>query len=200
MKVSYSGPRPSISQHGIVFHDGKEDKYVYLIIALQILNAIDKDYEEHKSYSYDTNTKRLSDDEMIAILTQYDSNLEKIAEQEALSYQLKLDEEEQEIALRKDLEDVERTAWINNLKIMREYRIQRAVNKIYYMHAVEYIANVIKREHIKEIDTPFYEKYWHVLQTIEGKISSTKSSLHTDLKVERNKDGKLIAKLFIIGY
>lgn len=57
MKIKYAGPRPQISHHGVSFKDGKEDKYVYLMIALQILKAIDKDYEEKKSYSYDLETK-----------------------------------------------------------------------------------------------------------------------------------------------
>ncbi len=42
MKIKYLSARPMISHHGIDFKDGKEDKYVYLIIAVQILKAIDK--------------------------------------------------------------------------------------------------------------------------------------------------------------
>lgn len=83
---------------------------------------------------------------------------------------------------------------------MRDYKLQRAINKIYYMNAIEDISAVIRREHIKEIDTPFYEKYWHVLQTIEGKLTSIKSAIYTDLKVESNVDGSLIAKLLIHGH
>ena len=40
-KIRYSGPRPMISQYGIEFKEGKEDKYVYLTISIQILKAID---------------------------------------------------------------------------------------------------------------------------------------------------------------
>jgi len=200
MKIAYAGPRPYITQHGISFKDGKEDKYVYLIIALQILNAIDKDYEDTKSYSYDTKTKRLSDEQMHDILIKYQPDLEKLAQEAYNSYSIKLDEEVDEIKARTDISQVERDVWVNNLNIMRDYKLQRAINKIYYMNAIEDIAAVIKREHIKEIDTPFYEKYWHVLQTIEGKLMSVKSSIYTDLKVEPNDDGPLIAKLFIHGH
>jgi hypothetical protein len=35
---------------------------------------------------------------------------------------------------------------------------------------------------IKELDTPFNEKFWHILQTIEGKLSLHKVS--SNLKVE----------------
>jgi len=43
MTIKYVGPRPTISHRGINFKDGKEDKYVYLMIGIQILQAIDKD-------------------------------------------------------------------------------------------------------------------------------------------------------------
>ncbi|MEA3384474.1 MAG: hypothetical protein U9Q20_07385 [Campylobacterota bacterium] len=199
MKIKYSGPRPFINHHGISFKDGKEDKYVYLMIALQILKAIDKDYEDLKNYSYDLSTKRLSDDEMFSTMKSYEPELEKIANDEATNYGLKLEEEIQDIDKNQTINSTEKTAWINNLKIMKEYRVQRAINKIYYMHAIEYISTVIKREHIKEIDAPFYEKYWHVLQTIEGQFSNIKTPISTNLKVEPDKNGELIAKLIIEG-
>jgi hypothetical protein len=199
MKIKYAGPRPQISHHGVSFKEGKEDKYVYLMIALQILKAIDKDYEDKKSYSYDLETERLSNDEMLNIITSYKPDLEEIARKEAAAYGLKLDEEVEEVEHNSTLSEVEKKIWINNLNIMKEYRIQRAVNKIYYMHAIEFIAAVIKREGIKEIDTPFYEKYWHVLQTIEGQFSDTKTPISTELKVEPDKEGQLIARMFITG-
>lgn len=199
MEIQYAGPRPLISHHGVSFKDGKEDKYVYLMIALQILKAIDNDFEEKKSYSYDLKTKRLSNDEMLKILLSYDKNLEKIAQDEALSYEQKLDEEVVQVEENTTIKAIEKDIWIKNLNLMKQYRIQRAVNKIYYMHAIEFIAQVIKQQAIKEIDTPFYEKYWHVLQTIEGQFSSVKTPISTQLKIEPNKDGFLTAKLFISG-
>ena len=80
---------------------------------------------------------------------------------------------------------------------MREYKIQRAVNKIYYIHSIKHIATIIKREKIKEIDTPFYEKYWHVLQTIQGKLSEGRTSIGSNLKVELHAMKGMVAKLFI---
>lgn len=196
MTIKYSGPRPVISQHGIEFKDGKEDKYVYLIIATQILVAIDKDYDEQKSYSYDTATKRFTDDELLNIMLSYEPDLKERVIQEELSYEKHLDEEIEQIKNKTDLQKVEIEAWVNNLKIMKKYRIQRAINKIYYQHCVHDIAKVIKREKIKEIDTPFFEKYWHTLQTIQGALSEGRDSVGSDLKIEQTDKG-MIAKLFV---
>ena len=196
MTIKYAGPRPEISHHGIQFKDGKEDKYVYLIIAIQILKAIDKDYEEKKSYSYDTKTKRFTDAELLDIMNTYEPNLKETVMQEEIRYEEHLQEEIAHVEERKDLKEIERDAWIENLNIMQQYRIQRAVNKIYYIHCVADIAKVIKREKIKEIDTPFYEKYWHVLQTIQGTLSEGRDSVGSDLKVENTSEG-MIAKMFV---
>ena len=197
MKLKYVGPRPVISQHGIQFKNGKEDKYVYLMIALQILKSIDKDYDKTKAYSYDTSTKRLSDAEMMEVINSYEDKLNETILSEEESYKLRIKKEIETIKQRGNLKDIEKTAWINNIKLMSNYRIQRAVNKIFYMHCIDHIKNVILRENIKEIDTPFYEKFWHVLQTIQGSLGVGRKSVNTNIEIVADKKGKMVAKLFI---
>ncbi len=196
MEIKYAGPRPVISQHGIDFKDGKEDKYVYLIIAAQILKAIDKDYEEKPFYSYDTSTKRFSDDEILDMILSYEPDLKEVVVKEEMDFEKHLEDEIEQVQSRTDLKEIEKRAWVNNFNIMKKYRIQRAINKIYYIHCIKQISEVIKREKIKEIDTPFYEKYWHVLQTIQGSLSSGRDSYGSDLKVESDEN-TMVAKLFV---
>jgi hypothetical protein len=197
MRIEYAGPRPMISQHGVEFKEGKEDKYVYLMISIQILQAIDKNYEGHKSYSYDTTTKRFTNAEIHNILDSYSGTLEQDVENEEKFYTEKIDVEIEDIKSRTNLKESEIEAWVKNLEIMRKYRIQRSINKIYYMHSIELIKQIIKREEIKEIDTPFFEKYWHVLQTIQGALEEGRRSVHTNLEIQKVDDDTMIAKLFI---
>jgi len=196
MQIKYVGPRPFITHHGITFKDGKEDKYVYLMIGFQILKAIDKDFSEQKSYSYDVNSKRFSNEEILSAMLQYEPNLEHDITKEITLYEQKLNHEIEDVA-NKNLSQIEKEVLVNNLKIMKEYRIQRAINKIYYMHNVFEIASVIKREKIAEIDTPFYEKYWHVLRTLQGELLKYKNSINTELKIEKNSKGDMVSKLLI---
>ncbi len=197
MKIKYVGPRPEISEHGVTFKTGKEDKYVYLSVAVQILIALDKNCKDEKSYSYNTSQRALSDMEMLDTMLKFEPTLEESILKEKEAYAKHLDEEIEHIKQREHMNPLNKEIFINNYKIMKEYRLQRAVNKMYYMHCVQEIVDVIKKEHIKEIDAPFQEKYWHVLQTIEGALISLKSSLSCDLKIDRDKDDNLIAKLFI---
>lgn len=197
MKIKYTGPRPIINQHGVTFKDGKEDKYVYLLIGIQILQAIDKDFSEQKTYSYDITTQRVSDEVILKTLLKYAPNLEVDIKKEKRDYLAHLEHEIEQIKQRDTLSDVEKEVWINNLELMKNYRVQRAINKIYYMHNINEIAKIIKREKIEEIDTPFYEKYWHVLRTVQGELSKNRSSINSDLKIDKNPKGDMVAKLRI---
>ena len=198
MNIKYAGPRPLITHHGVTFKDGKEDKYVYLMIAIQILKAIDKDFADHKAYSYDVDTKRLTNEEILNTMIQYEPNLEQDTHKQKILYEQKLDKEMEDV-VKKNISDLEKEILVNNLKIMKDYRTQRAINKIYYMHNIYEIATIIKREKITEIDTPFYEKYWHVLRTLQGELVKGKSSIKTDLKIEKNNKGKMVAKLLVLN-
>ena len=200
MTIKYAGPRPEISQHGIQFKEGKEDKYVYLMISLQILKSIDHSHHVNKSYNYDISTKRLSDDEMTTIMKKYNPNIEELIEKEMESFETHLDDEIEHISNRENLKDIEKEAWVNNLKLMKEYRLQRGINKIYYMHSIDYIKKVILREKIKEIETPFYEKFWHVLQTIQGHTEEGRIGMISEVDVYKKDNGQLMARLSIPGF
>jgi hypothetical protein len=185
MKLEYAGLKPVISEHGISFKDGKEDKFVYLTIAIDILNALDHTYEKKKTYSHEINNKPLSPNEIINILLKYHPNLEDTLDNEINSYMIHLDEEESTVEQRTQLLDIEKEAYLNNLKLMRNYKIQRAKNKIFYFHCIETIIETILKYQIKEVDTPFNERFWHILQSIEGKLSEHKIS--SNLKIENFK-------------
>ncbi|MDZ7819694.1 MAG: hypothetical protein U5K55_14280 [Aliarcobacter sp.] len=186
MKLEYAGLKPVISEHGISFKDGKEDKFIYLSFAIDILNAIDHTYEQKRAYSHQLNTKPLSPNEIIDVLLKYHPDLELNMDNEIQSYLHHLDEEERMVENRTNLSELEKKTYISNLQIMRNYKIQRAKNKIFYFHCIETIVETILKYKIKEIDTPFNERFWHILQTIEGNLSNHKISSNLKIIKEEN--------------
>ncbi|PLY11043.1 MAG: hypothetical protein C0626_00270 [Arcobacter sp.] len=187
MQLKYVGPKPMISEHGISFKDGKEDKYVYIQNAIEILHAINHEYIKGKVYKYDPDFTNLSDQEVEDTITKYKPELKDTIEKEVDSYEIYLKAEIENI---KDshplLSDLELNALKNNLEIMHEYRVQRAINKIYYMHIIEIISNLIKEHKIRDISIPFNEKFWHVLQTIQGYLAQGKTSVESKLIENEN--------------
>ena len=182
MELKYVGLKPVISEHGISFKDGKEDKYVYLSFAIDILIALDHNYVHDVKYSHTVNEQRLAPNEILEILLKSHPNLENTMDEEISAYMIHLDKKEEDINNQTHLSEIEKQTYIANLKIMRDYLIQRAKNKIFYEHCIDTIAQSIIHHKIKELDTPFNEKFWHILQTIEGKLSLHKVS--SNLKVE----------------
>jgi len=197
LPIKYVGPRPIISQHGITYKEGKEDKYIYLTTALEILRDINFNYEDKKSYSHPIHTKPITTKQMEILLKDYESQLEQHILDEKNRYEQKIQQEIQDVQHHQYLSDIDKEVWINNIKLMKDYRIQRAINKIYYMHCINDIKKVILREHLKEIDTPFNEKFWHVLQTLQGILESGKNSKNTKLTEETSDDNNMILKLYI---
>ncbi|MDD4329248.1 MAG: hypothetical protein PHD79_04785 [Aliarcobacter sp.] len=197
MKLEYAGLKPVINEHGVSFKDGKEDKFIYLSFAIDILNAIDHTYEQKKKYSHQLNTNTLSPNEILDVLLNFHPDLEEVMNKEIDSYTKHLDSEEEAVNNRTILSKIEKEIFIANLKLMRKYKTQRAKNKIFYFHCIETIVEVILKYKIKELDTPFNERFWHILQTIEGNLSTHKISSNLKM-IEEN--GVLKAMLLINIY
>ena len=185
MELKYVGLKPVISEHGISFKDGKEDKYVYLSFAIDILIALDHNYVHDVKYSHTVNEQRLAPNEILEILLKSHPNLENTMDEEISAYMIHLDKKKEDINNQTHLSEIEKQTYIANLRIMRDYLIQRAKNKIFYEHCIDTIAQSIIHHKIKELNTPFNEKFWHILQTLEGKLSLHKVS--SNLKVENLK-------------
>lgn len=186
MKLEYAGLKPIINEHGVSFKDGKEDKFIYLSFAIDILNAIDHTYEQKKKYSHQLNTNTLSPNEILDVLLNFHPDLEEVMNKEIDSYTKHLDSEEEAVNNRTILSKIEKDTFIANLKLMRKYKTQRAKNKIFYFHCIETIVEVILKYKIKELDTPFNERFWHILQTIEGNLSTHKISSNLKMIEENN--------------
>ncbi|MDX9901235.1 MAG: hypothetical protein RBT22_07060 [Aliarcobacter sp.] len=197
MKLEYAGLKPVINEHGVSFKDGKEDKFIYLSFAIDILNAIDHTYEQKKKYSHQLNTNTLSPNEILDVLLNFHPDLEEVMNKEIDSYTKHLNSEEEAVNNRTILSKIEKEIFIANLKLMRKYKTQRAKNKIFYFHCIETIVEVILKYKIKELDTPFNERFWHILQTIEGNLSTHKISSNLKM-IEEN--GVLKAMLLINIY
>ena len=197
MKLHYTGPKPVISQHGVFFKNGKEDKYIYLKLAVRVLLAIDKDYNKQDKYeTYIKDHDNLTDEKVLEILKTYEPDLEKHVENEEKRYEKHIDTMIEEV---KDtlLTDEEKSIWIKNINIMRPYMIQREINKLYYIHCIKAIKEIIHKDRISEIDIDFSLQHWHILESIAGNLEYGVKSIPTSIKVEPNKEGILMARLFI---
>ncbi len=198
LKLNYTGPKPSISQHGIFFKKSQEDKYVYLKVAIKILLSIDKQYKNsQKHLIYINSENELKDENVLEILKSYEPKLEEHINSEEVNYEKHIDEEIEKVTNNHTLDQEEKRVWINNINIMRKYMIQREINKLYYIHIIKAIKKIIYEDNIKEIDIDFSIQHWHILESIAGNLEYGVKSIHTDIKIVENSDATLVAKLLI---
>ena len=182
MKLEYAGLKPVITEHGISFKEGKDDKFSYFPFVFEVLNALDNNYESIKTHSHQIKIENFNFSQTINKLLAINPNIQVSIDKEIENYLIHLENEENEIKSRTNLSDIEKEIYLTNLKLMRDYKIQRATNKIFYFNCIEAIIEVIKKNKIKKIDTIFNEKFWHILKTIQNRLLHYKltSTLKTD--------------------
>jgi len=196
-KVEYVGPRVEISNHGVTYRRSKEDKYIYLMVALEILKDIDNDYAMKSSYTHDFKNKILEENDLHSILKSYENSVEECITEECEKYKLKLQHELEFIQKIPHLTEMDKEIWKKNSDIMKQYRVQRAINKMYYMHCIKNIAQVIQHKNISEITVPFNQCFFHVLNTLRGALITGKPSLRAKVIEEMDKNNNMVVKLTI---
>ena len=190
MKFEYVGYRPVISHNGVTFKLGKDDKLILLTYVYEIINALNHEYTTNKNkYSNSINLDNSNIDKLYNVVETYFPDIEKSIEDKLKKYKEHLEEERENIISRPHLSDIEKNIFLSNLDLMKNYRINRAKNKIFYYFVIATIVEIIKEKRIKEIDIPYHNKFWHVLNTIQGVLSSEKinsniKAVYLDTKLE----------------
>jgi hypothetical protein len=192
MTLKYVGPKPIISHTGIEFDKNKEDKYVYLGIVAQLIVALDHEYIADKSYVYDKGS--LSEQECLRILQRYCSNLDKLLDKTNHSVEEHIERDEDRAHENRILCEEDKCVLFNNIEIMRDYIIQRSVNKSVYYCALRALADIVQRGHIDHVTTPFSEKFAHVLHSLQGTLRQEKPPIDSKLDIFK-KEGELLVKL-----
>ncbi len=190
--LQYVGPRVDISQYGMVYKTHKEDKYIYLLAALEMLKSLDNDYEKQDAYVLYAN-EVLDRGEMERILEKYKSIIEK----KRTEYEKKIEYRIEYIGQLSILSPLEKEAWIHNVKMMKTYQINRAVNKMYYFQLIQELVHLIQHKRIKEIRVPLNKVFFHVLNTLKGALITDKKSLDASIVGESSEDGSMILKMNI---
>jgi hypothetical protein len=196
MVLKYVGPKPIISHRGIEFDQNKEDKYVYLGIVVELIKALDHKYIEDKKYIY-KETKDLSSLEIIKVLKKYCKNLDDLLDKTKHDIEDEIKDNIDRANESETLSDIDKEVLTNNLNMMHDYMIQRAINKSVYYCAMNVLADIVKRDHIDYITTPMMQKYVHVLHSLQGSLLKEKFPIDTELDIYKEKD-ELFATLKVI--
>ncbi|MEA3331111.1 MAG: hypothetical protein U9Q29_05390 [Campylobacterota bacterium] len=198
MELKYVGPKPIISHSGIEFDNNKDDKYSYLNIAVQLLKALDHDYFEDKTYTYQTNSARLSNDEMLNELKKFCPQISSLMEKENHDIEEEIEHNIQRAKENSVLNEENRKILQNNINLMHDYLVQRSINKSVYYCAIDALAKLLKEDHIDYIIVPMFQKFAHVLHSVQGSLKKQDLPIDTKLEIYQ-ENGKLLVKLQVLN-
>ena len=196
MILKYAGPQVHISATGITFDNNKEDKYVYLHIALQILKAIDHEYIEDRVYTYTADTKRLNNDELYEISKKYCNDMDRVIGEAETSAKAYVEELLERARGNRVLDETERDILIKNITMMKSYIIQRGVNKAVYYCIIHTLVELLKKDNVDYIIAPMFQKFSHVFHTIQGVLINQKVPISSDMEIYE-ENGRLLVKLAV---
>lgn len=196
--LKYVGPKPHISHTGIDFDHNKEDKYIYLHVAVELVKALSHDYFEDKKYFYTVTQVDFTPEVLMDELKSVCPNLDDLIKRENFDIEDEIEENMQRAHQNRVLTDEEKTILENNISIMHDYMVQRAINKSVYYCIVGVLAEQLKKHHIDYIIVPMFPKFLHVLRSAQGVLLKEKFPI--DTKIDIYKEGeRLLAKLQVIN-
>ncbi len=197
MQLKYVGPKPIISHTGIEFDNNKEDKYSYLNIVVQLLKALDHEYFDDRTYVYQSDTSRFSPDALMSELKKYCPNMDELMQKANHNIEGEIEHQLQRAHESHTLKDVDKEVLENNIKLMHDYMIQRSVNKAVYYCAINALAELLKKGHIDHVVVPMFQKFSHVLHSVQGILKAQRNATESTLEIYK-ENGQLFVKLQLI--
>ncbi len=198
MELKYVGPKPIISHTGISFDNNKEDKFVYLNIVVQLLKSLNHEYINDKVYVYNSDMYRLKNNELFHELKKFCPRINSLIEKENHDIRAEIKENIHRAHENNIITDEDKVTLENNIKIMRDYLVQRSINKSVYYCAVDALAELVKNDNLDYIIVPMYQTFYHVLHSVQGSLKKQKFPIDTKIEIYE-ENGELLAKLDVIN-
>lgn len=181
MHLKYVGHKPVISHSGVDFSIGKEDKYVYIEPAAQMLDFLSK--LENKKKSSINPSKLLDEQNILSILHKNRPDFNIFFKENISAYEKKLDDEILDVNKITRLNNVEKEVLINNLKFMKAYRLQRVTNKLVYEELINGCIEIIEKKGVLSIEMPFSLTFVHVASSFESSLALINRAVVANVEV-----------------
>jgi hypothetical protein len=182
MKLKYIGPKPEISGSSVSFNRCKEDKFLYISTAYQLLKSLDHDYVNCKSYVDTVNMTYNSEDELKKLIATACPDLETCIKDHQEMLLSLFERETQQIKKSLRMDPVSKEIYLKNHALMKEYRIQRQINKSVYYMLIHKLTHAIREKRIEYIITPVHHRFTYVLMNLQKALMQEKTPLFTELE------------------
>ena len=186
MHLEYVGHKPVISHSGVDFSIGKEDKYVYIEAAAQMLDFLSKLDNTIKSII--NPSKLLDEQEVLSILHKNRPGFNLFFKERISAYEKKLENEILEVNKLISLNKIKKEVLLNNLNFMKDYRLQRVTNMLVYDELINGCIDIIEKPGVVSIEKPFSLTFVHVATSFESSLARINRAVVAKVEVKLDKE------------
>ncbi|MEA1983589.1 MAG: hypothetical protein U9N39_08585 [Campylobacterota bacterium] len=196
MELKYVGDLPKVSKHGVSFDHSRPDKYTYLQAAAELLEALSYGATRTTQHLYNSKERELSSADILKLLKKHIKEIEKVFDAREDKAAHFVDELKERVHDNEALTEDEKTAWLGNIKLMKDYFFQYVANDSIYKAALNALGDEIDEGKIEEVSAPMFKNYAMVLNDLVDILERRKIPIDAEVEVHE-KDEKLIGTLHI---
>jgi hypothetical protein len=184
-KLRYIGSKLYVSHTGVNFGTSI-DKYNYLQEVILLLDGV-RNVDSNIYKQQVSTVLTISDDEILAKIISSDETKKEI-ETRMEYYNKKLNSESSDID-RLPLNELEKSAFKENLQFTKDDRLQRFFNKSVYHIAIGEICKAIFEKKIRVIQVPYTPDFNHIVYSIRNTLRANQPTLAVDREYVLSNNG-----------
>ena len=195
MELKYVGARPIVSQHGVSFDKTKPDSYTFLNAAVELLEALSFDeVADKKVYLHNFSGKDYNGRQLVDLLKKHCADADEIFASREEETTKMIEKYTHDVEQNSRITADERTAWLGNIKTMRDYYLQYTTNENAYHCALKALADKIHSAHIEEVTFSLGRNYGLVVSHLVHVLAEHKPPYDATVSFEE-RDGNPVGIL-----
>lgn len=188
--LKYTGPKANVSQYGVTFEGSKEDRFIYLDSLLQMLVALEK-LGSDKTLNFVLQNNHFKPEEILEQVRKRHIDIDQIIQAAIDSEEAEYTRELDRVEKNRYISTEERETWVNNLKIMHDYTVQRSINKAVYHVLMNLLADALIENRIEYIMIPLENHFVHITKTLHSLISGGKDPVESNTVIVNTAEGAM---------
>lgn len=194
MELKYVGAEPIVSKNEVSFDKSRPDSYTFLNTVVKLLEALDSGAvaDEKTIYIEPKTIKDYSDSQLLEHLQKLCGNIDEIFAVREEKTDDMIEKYINRVKENDTLTPDERTAWLGNINIMRDYYMQYITNENVYHYALDTLADKLHSSHIDQIIFPLGKNIGLVMSHLIPLLTEHRPPYDATMSVEE-RDGEVVA-------
>jgi len=187
--LQYAGPKPICSKYGILFDYAKEDRFIYLDTLIQLIAALDTRTLREGTLHFGIKREPLEGSVLLGKIEKHVPDIRRIMENAVADTETFLHETMEWTQTNEQMSSIEKEVLLKNIALMKEYVVQRAVNKAVYYILIDMLGERLRDGHVHYIVFPMHRNFHHVAKSLGNALAKQKPPVPSYAEIVETKEG-----------